>query len=184
MDYYDGNTVTALWNYAQHYAMSNNSFGTTFGPSTPGALNLDLWRQTHGAHAQRDSVRCRQRRSNGTMIGDPDPAFDACSSSGTRVNDGTNIGDLLTTRRASPGAGSRAASAPASMPTARPSATAATQNIGGANEPRITSPHHEPFQYYASTANPHHLPPTSVGDDRHTDRPTTSTTSRDFCGRR
>ena len=22
------------------------------------------------------------------------------------------------------------------------------------------SPHHEPFQYYASTANPHHLPPT------------------------
>ena len=24
-------------------------------------------------------------------------------------------------------------------------------------------PHHEPFQYYASTANPHHLPPASVG---------------------
>jgi phospholipase C len=23
-------------------------------------------------------------------------------------------------------------------------------------------PHHEPFQYYASTANPHHLPPTSL----------------------
>jgi len=40
MNYYDGNTVTALWNYAQHYAMSDNSFDTTFGPSTPGALNL------------------------------------------------------------------------------------------------------------------------------------------------
>src|SRR5215467_6439819 len=40
MDYYDGNTVTALWNYAQHFAMSDNSFGTTFGPSTPGLLNL------------------------------------------------------------------------------------------------------------------------------------------------
>ena len=40
MDYYDGNTVTALWNYAQHYAMSDNYYDTTFGPSTPGALNL------------------------------------------------------------------------------------------------------------------------------------------------
>src|SRR6516164_6179572 len=40
MNYYDGNTVTGLWNYAQHFAMSDNSFGTTFGPSSPGALNL------------------------------------------------------------------------------------------------------------------------------------------------
>src|SRR5262249_48357514 len=40
MDYYDGNTVTGLWNYAQHYAMSDNSYNTVFGPSTPGALNL------------------------------------------------------------------------------------------------------------------------------------------------
>jgi phospholipase C len=40
MDYYDGNTVTALWNYAQRYAMSDNSYGTTFGPSSPGAINL------------------------------------------------------------------------------------------------------------------------------------------------
>src|SRR5258708_14736921 len=32
-------------------------------------------------------------------------------------------------------------------------------------------PHHEPFQYYASTANPHHLPPASlqaVGTDTQT----------------
>ncbi|HWB67410.1 MAG TPA: alkaline phosphatase family protein, partial [Mycobacteriales bacterium] len=40
MNYYDGNTVTALWNYAQQYAMSDNSYGTTFGPSAPGAINL------------------------------------------------------------------------------------------------------------------------------------------------
>ena len=40
MDYYDGNTVTALWNYAQNFAMSDNNWDTTFGPSTPGALNL------------------------------------------------------------------------------------------------------------------------------------------------
>jgi phospholipase C len=36
MGYYDGNTVTALWNYAQGFAMSDNSYGTTFGPSTVG----------------------------------------------------------------------------------------------------------------------------------------------------
>src|SRR6266699_4242327 len=40
MGYYDGNTVSAMWNYAQHFSMSDNSCGTTFGPSTPGALNL------------------------------------------------------------------------------------------------------------------------------------------------
>jgi uncharacterized membrane protein YbhN (UPF0104 family) len=38
MDYYDGNTVTAFWNYAQRYAMSDNSFSPTFGPSAPGAV--------------------------------------------------------------------------------------------------------------------------------------------------
>jgi phospholipase C len=40
LGYFDGNTVTALWNYAQNFAMSDNSYGTTFGPSTPGVLNL------------------------------------------------------------------------------------------------------------------------------------------------
>ena len=36
MDYYDGNTVTGLWNYAQHFAMSDDSFGTTSGPPRRG----------------------------------------------------------------------------------------------------------------------------------------------------
>src|SRR5262249_32619739 len=35
MGYYDGNVVTALWHYAQHFAMSDNSWTTQFGPSTP-----------------------------------------------------------------------------------------------------------------------------------------------------
>src|SRR5437879_4501368 len=48
MGYFDGNTVTALWNYAQHFAMSDRFFNATFGPSTPGALNL-ITGQTHGA---------------------------------------------------------------------------------------------------------------------------------------
>src|ERR1700754_4238386 len=40
MGYYDGNTVTALWNYAQNYAMSDNAWDDHFGPSKPGAMNL------------------------------------------------------------------------------------------------------------------------------------------------
>src|SRR6202034_901482 len=47
MGYYDGNSTTALWNYAQHYAMSDNSYSTNFGPSTVGAINL-VSGQTNG----------------------------------------------------------------------------------------------------------------------------------------
>ena len=36
------------WNYAQYFAMSDNSFGTTFGPSAPGVINL-ISGNTHGA---------------------------------------------------------------------------------------------------------------------------------------
>jgi len=62
MGYYDGNTVTALWNYAQAFAMSDNSFSTTFGPSTPGALNL-ISGQTHGFARTSPAVTV-----NGTVI--------------------------------------------------------------------------------------------------------------------
>ncbi len=50
MDYYDGNTVTALWNYAQQYSLSDNSYDSNFGPSTPGAINL-ISGQTNGFQA-------------------------------------------------------------------------------------------------------------------------------------
>jgi phospholipase C len=73
MDYYDGNTVTALWNYAHHFAMSDNSFSDTFGPSTPGALNL-VSGQTHGA----TPATLLGSVSNGSVIGDPRPALDEC----------------------------------------------------------------------------------------------------------
>ena len=76
MDYYDGNTVTGLWNYAKNFAMSDNSFGSTFGPSTPGALNL-IAGQTHGA----TTPDIPGTVDNGTIIGDPRPlaANDDCT---------------------------------------------------------------------------------------------------------
>jgi len=47
MGYYDGNTVTALWNYAQHFAMSDNAYSDDYGPSAPGAISL-VAGQTNG----------------------------------------------------------------------------------------------------------------------------------------
>ena len=47
MGYYDGNTVTALWRYAQRFAMSDNAYTDTYGPSTPGALEV-VSGQTNG----------------------------------------------------------------------------------------------------------------------------------------
>ncbi len=47
MGYYDGNTVTALWNYAQHFTISDNAYTDTYGPSTPGALEV-VSGQTNG----------------------------------------------------------------------------------------------------------------------------------------
>src|SRR5262245_35952418 len=94
MDYYDGNTVTALWNYAQRFAMSDNSYDTNFGPSTVGALNL-ISGQTHGA----TTPDIAGVVSNGTVIGDPRPlaANDDCTvaSAPKAAMSGTNVGNLL-----------------------------------------------------------------------------------------
>jgi len=119
MGYYDGNTVTGLWNYAQHYAMSDNSYSTTFGPSTPGALNL-ISGQTHGVRSYDPITRQQTTAPDaytvkfpdaagvGTVTGDPDPVWDDCSSTKHPV---AGMSGTTTTPRAFRGAGSRAASA-------------------------------------------------------------------------
>src|SRR6202044_2415847 len=80
MGYYDGNTVTAFWNYAQHYSMSDNSYGSTFGPSPVGAINL-VPGQTNGVE---DSIApgsavVADGYGGLTDIGDADPVGDVCS---------------------------------------------------------------------------------------------------------
>ncbi len=92
MGYYDGNTVTGLWNYAQNFAMSDNSYDTTFGPSTPGALNL-VSGQTHGV----TPASLPDVTENGTVYGDADPAYDDCSKGTTSAMAPTdrNVGDEL-----------------------------------------------------------------------------------------
>ncbi|MFL5627977.1 MAG: phospholipase C [Ktedonobacteraceae bacterium] len=155
MDYYDGNTVTGLWNYAQHYAMSDNSFDTVFGPSTPGALNL-VSGQTHGA----TPATIPNDVSNGTMIGDARPAYDDCSVGSTASMSGTNVGDMLNAKGITWG-WFQGGFKPTSTTNGTAICGSSHTNIGG-NVVTDYIPHHEPFQYYQSTSNPHHLPPTST----------------------
>ena len=187
MDYYDGNTVTGLWNYAQNYAMSDNMWDTTFGPSTPGALNL-ISGQTHGGTAYdpktgavlatSTAVQSPNAQHVGTVIGDPDPAYDDCSdndhtsSSAVVGMSGKNVGDLLNSRGVTWGwfqGGFTPTTAWDGTSGGYAKCDATTANIGGAT-PKDYSPHHNPFSYYKSTSNPHHLAPTSVKAIGHTDR--------------
>ncbi|HJV45776.1 MAG TPA: alkaline phosphatase family protein [Bacillota bacterium] len=155
MNYYDGNTVTGLWNYAQHFAMSDNSFNTVFGPSTPGALNL-ISGQTHGAIGYKDGKAVGDIEDNivnGTVIGDPDPYFDKASNPKRAqvALSGKNIGDILNEKNITWGW----------FQGGFHDTTAKHQNITGKAQTDY-NPHHEPFQYYKSTSNPNHLPPSSA----------------------
>ncbi|HWD01378.1 MAG TPA: alkaline phosphatase family protein [Amycolatopsis sp.] len=175
MDYYDGNTVTGMWNYAQNYSLSDNSYNTNFGPSTPGAINL-ISGQTHGVQAVTSvthqptsdsyAVASPDAEGVGTVINDPDPAWDDCSDKNHTATDnlaamqGKNIGDLLNQRHVTWGwfqGGFR----PTGTQNGFAVCGAQHENVGGIPVTDY-SPHHEPFQYYKSTANPKHLPPSSV----------------------
>lgn len=219
MDYYDGNSVTALWNYAQHYSMSDNSYGTTFGPSAPGAINL-----VSGDTGEVDTEHLANKPSIATstapnadltadgkggysLTSDAQPYWDDCSTRDAVALKGTNIGDELNAAGLSWGwfeGGLRpstsyqealAATGKTGQPTRtfepdefssyfasaehRP-AHSSNQNLCSAVHPIGVAlggtgqwgykddyiPHHEPFQYYASTANPHHLTvPATGGQD-------------------
>jgi phospholipase C len=175
MGYYDGNTTTALWNYAQHYAMSDNAAGTMFGPSTPGALNLAVG-TTENATLVNGNANgvIANGASMGVDIGDADPAMDDCSPA-TKTHltiTGQNIGDLLNAKGITWGwfQGGFAPTSVSAMGVATCGATS-TSTI----EPAIGTvtdyvPHHEPFQYFESTRNPHHLPPTSDANIGKTDQ--------------
>jgi phospholipase C len=184
MDYYDGNTVSALWNYAQNYAMSDNNWDTTFGPSTPGALNL-ISGQTGNAFAVDPKTGAKVNDPGGvsplnsagigTVYGDPDPAYDDCSdashtsTSPLAVAIGNNIGDLLNARNVSWGWFQGGFDPSGTNSAGFAVCGHSHQNIGG-NTVADYSPHHNPFEYYKSTANPKHLPPSSEAAIGHTDQ--------------
>jgi phospholipase C len=148
MGYYDGNTVTALWNYAQYFAMSDNFFDTEFGTTVMGHLNL-ISGQTHTTSIQTISGKV----ANGSVIANVEAGYDDCvtSANGTPVlMTSKNVGDLLNVQGISWGwfYGEFPQSSN-SQPITTPCAS--TYNS-----------HYDPFQYYKSTSNQHHLPPSSV----------------------
>ena len=165
MGYYDGNTVTALWNYAQHYAMNDNSYGSTFGPSTTGALNL-ISGQTNGVddYISPGSAVVADGYGGYTDIGDADPVGDVCSSTSKAIHmSGLNIGDLLNKAGVTWGwfEGGFNLSLKNSSNGSTGCSRYTTSSVTGVSENDYIQ-HHEPFQYYTSTANLTHARPTSV----------------------
>src|SRR6185503_19061684 len=171
MAYFDGNTVSALWSYAQSYAMNDNSWTSVFGPSTPGAINL-ISGQTNGFdEVNKDPSTMSPGNvtpdGNGgyTMIGDPDPIGDVCSTSGDQNSfAGRNVGDLLNAKGISwgwfqGGFDLGITNANGSTGCGRWTPQTVPDAVGTSAD---YIPHHQPFQYYRSTANPSHARPSSV----------------------
>jgi phospholipase C len=166
MGYYDGNTVTALWNYAQHYALNDHSFSSTFGPSTPGAVNL-VSGQTNGAVPSSPTSSAVVADGNGglTLISDSDPTGDVCTPGSSASMTGKNIGDLLNASKITwgwfqGGFDLTATNANGTTGCHRSTVSPYIGSIVGAIPDYVQ--HHEPFQYYASTQNLTHARPTSV----------------------
>ena len=182
MGYYDGNTVTAMWNYAQFFAMSDNSWGTTFGPSTPGALNLVAGNTFPGTLAPlRPNGSEASPAFNvaggvtdptvttGAVIGDPRPLLDDCVASNPKFQNvsqitmsGKNVGDLLNAKGI-PWGWFQGGFAPTSVD-AQGRAVCGQHHTGLAGDDAVVNagdyiPHHEPFMYYPQTTNIHHTRP-------------------------
>ncbi len=177
MDYYDGNTVTGLWNYAQNYAMSDNNWDTTFGPSTEGAISVTSGLSTDAYAVTPSGTKTTDPTAitpDGTLYGDIDPYYDQCSDGNHTSTDpegvqtGENIGDLLNTKHITWG-WFQGGFAPTSHNSGGAVCGAESENIDGEALQEYT-PHWEPFQFNATTANPNHLPPTSEAAIGRTDR--------------
>jgi phospholipase C len=173
MGYYDGNTVGALWNYAQKFAMSDNAYTSTYGPSTPGALEV-VSGQTNGLTPVKFSTGPVSATATGsyyvndgqggfTLINDVDPANDTCSSTtDTALLSAKNIGDLLNAQNISWGGfmGGFNLTTVNSNGTTGCKRSTLSPVVGQATADYV--PHHNWFQYFASTANPTHARPSSA----------------------
>jgi phospholipase C len=164
LGYYDGNTVTALWNYAQNFAMNDNSYSSTFGPSTVGAINL-VSGQTNGVIATLNGTGGEVGGgSDGslTVIGDPDPIGDMCSNpTGGQATMGSNtIFDLL--KAANVSYGSFFGGFNLNIKNSNGTTGCSRSSTGLAGTTADYVPHHAWTQYYRSTANPLHTRPASA----------------------
>jgi phospholipase C len=163
LGYYDGNTTTAVWNYAQYYAMNDNSYGTTFGPSTPGALNV-VSGQTDGVIQNINSDYAVVPDGNGgySLVSDTDPYNDVCSGSSQVQMGGQNVGDLLSAAGVTWGFFEGGFDLTITNPNGTTGCHRSHTSVYVGTPKADYIPHHQPFQYYTSTANLQHTRPTSV----------------------
>ena len=170
MGYYDGNTVTAFWNYAQHFAMSDNSYDTQFGPSTPGALNV-ISGQTNGVIDNLRGTGGVIGDGNGglTDVDDADPTNDTCATTTkeTFTMSGKNIGDLLNSAGVSWGFFNGGFDLTVTNANGTTGCNRSTTSLITTVTKADYIPHHQPFQYYLSTANPMHTRPLSTAEIGH-----------------
>ena len=178
MGYYDGNTVTAMWNYAQHFALNDNAWTTTFGPSTPGAINL-IAGQTAGFDATNNVVdgsgnllhathEVKDGNGNFSEIGDGDPIIDKCAN--TSIDQvtmhGRNIGDLLNAKNITWGSFMGGFDLTITNPNNTTDCARSSTTTAPGSTPQSTTadfiPHHAWFQYFASTSNKMHDRPLSL----------------------
>jgi phospholipase C len=180
MGYYDGNTVTAMWNYAQNFAMNDNARTDGYGPSTPGALEA-ISGQTNGMQIVLDtngktSFYTPDGQGGYTMIGDVDPGYDVCSStSDTAMMTGKNIGDILNAARITWGSFMGGFNLSLTNPNGTTGCGRNTMSTYTGVTEVDYIPHHAWFQYYQSTANPTHARPSSIQAIGHTYEPGTKT---------
>lgn len=150
MGYYDGDTVTALWNYAQYFALNDNCFCIVVGASTIGAVNL-ISGQTHGTLPETVQNKGTILVTQGTIVDDIDPTFDKFSSPPTVALRGPNLGDLLNAKSITWGHFQGGF------------ADGTSVHVNRFGTPVVDYvPHHNPFQYYETTSNPKHLPRTNT----------------------
>ena len=173
MGYFDGNTVAAMWQYAQHFSINDNAWTDTYGPSTPGMLEL-VAGQTNGmkivATTKQPSTPAAvsyyvaDGQGGWTMINDVDPGYDICSvPQDQAMMTGRNIGDLLNKAGVTWGGFMGGFNLATTNANGSSGCKRSTQSavVGKAIVDYI--PHHNWFQYFASTANPTHARPSSVG---------------------
>jgi len=172
MGYFDGNTVTAMWNYAQHFAISDNAYTDTYGPSTPGALEL-VAGQTNGmkiiATTKKPSTvtavsyYINDGAGGITMINDVDPGYDGCSvPKDQAIMGGKNIGDLLNAASISWGGFMGGFNLGTTNADGSTGCARKTHSAVVGKDVADYIPHHNWFQYFASTANPKHERPSSL----------------------
>jgi phospholipase C len=180
MGYYDGNTVSAFWNYAQNFAMSDNARTDGYGPSTPGAIEV-VSGQTNGMQIVlntngKTSYFVPDTQGGYTLINDVDPGNDVCSSTtNTSLFSGKNVGDLLNAAHITWGSFMGGFNLSAKNPNGTTGCARTTMSTFTNVTEVDYIPHHAWFQYYASTQNATHARPSSVAAIGHTNIPGTKT---------